>query len=437
MSKFSLLIMSCCAALCSMGAYAQTSYPLTLEKLYRLADERSQAIRVEEAAVEEATAAVKVAQADRLPDLNLSLSASYLGDGCLTDRDFGNGHNIPMPHFGNNFAVEATQLIYGGGAVTQSIALARLKEEMASLSLEATRSRVRFLLTGFYLDLCKLQNLRQVYDHNIELAREVIADTEVRLKQGVALKNDLTRYELQLRQLELARLRTDNAIQVLNYDLVTMLGLDPGVVIEPNRAELAQSLPQEGVMTWQQRAEEQAFSLRQSELSVRLGERAERLARAERLPKLSLIAANHFDGPITIEVPVIDKNFNYWFVGLGVSFRISSLYKANKGVKRARLATELNRQRLEQQREELSRAVYADHVHYLEAYDEVATLEKQVVLARENYAVVENRYRNEIVLVTDMLDAASRLLEAELQLANARIQTQFLYRKLQNTAGNL
>ncbi len=262
-------------------------------------------------------------------------------------------------------------------------------------------------------------------------------DTEVRLKQGVALKNDLTRYELQLRQLELARLRTDNAIQVLNYDLVTMLGLEPGVVIEPNRAELAQSLPQEGVMTWQQRAEEQAFSLRQSELSVRLGERAERLARAERLPKLSLIAANHFDGPITIEVPVIDKNFNYWFVGLGVSFRISSLYKANRGVKRARLATELNRQRLEQQREELSRAVYADHVHYLEAYDEVATLAKQVVLAKENYAVVENRYRNEIVLVTDMLDAASRLLEAELQLANARIQTQFLYRKLQYTAGNL
>lgn len=429
--------MSCCAALCSMSSYAQTPYPMTLEKLYQLADERSRAIRVGEAAVEEAAAALKVAQMDRLPDINLTLSASYLGDGCLTDRDFGHGQSVSMPHFGNNFAVEATQLIYGGGAVTQSIALARLKEEMASLSLEETRSRVRFMLTGFYLDLCKLQNLRVVYDRNIELSREVIADTEARLQQGVALKNDLTRYELQLSRLELARSRTDHAIEVLNYDLVAMLGLEAGTVIQPNQEELQQPLPEEGVAVWQGRAEEQAFSLRQGELAVQLGERSERLARAERLPKISLIAANHFDGPITIEVPVINKNFNYWFVGVGVSFPISSLYKAGKGVKRARLATTESRRALELQREELSRAVYADHVHYLETYEEEATLEKQVALAEENYAVVENRYRNGMVLVTDMLDAASRLLEAELQLVNVRLQTQFLYRKLQHTTGNL
>ena len=118
------------------------------------------------------------------------------------DRDFTNGQNIKMPHFGNNLAIKATQLIYGGGVVNTGIAMAKLKEEMASVNMEATRSRVRFMLTGFYLDLYKLQNVLKVYDRNIELAKVVIADTKARNEAGVVLQNDITRYELLLKNLE-------------------------------------------------------------------------------------------------------------------------------------------------------------------------------------------------------------------------------------------
>ena len=437
MSKIFLLIMPLCAALCSMSSYAQHSYPMTLEELYRIADERSRAIRVEEAAVEEAEADLREVRAGRLPDINLSLSASYLGDGCLTDRDFGGGQHIPMPHFGNNFVVEATQLIYGGGAVTQAIALSRLKSEMAGVNLAATRSRVRLMLTGFFLEMCKLKNLLLVYDHNIALAQEVIDDTKERIRQGIALQNDLTRYELQLKNVELARTRTEYALNILNYDLVTMLDLEPGTTLEPDRAFLDEVLPTSLPEELQREADNASFALQRSALQVQMSERAERMARADRLPKVSLIAANHFDGPITIEVPVINKNFNYWFVGVGLSFPLSSLYKAGRSVKRAELTTALNRRRLEEAREEVHRAVYADFLHYREAYDEVETLEKQVELACQNYEVIKTRYDHDIVLVTDMLDAASRRLEAELELANARIQTHFLYRKLQHTIGKL
>ena len=45
------------------------------------------------------------------------------------------------------------------------------KKEMANINKEATRSQIRFLLTGFYLDLYKLQNAIKVYDNNINLAK--------------------------------------------------------------------------------------------------------------------------------------------------------------------------------------------------------------------------------------------------------------------------
>ena len=437
MSKVRLLIMVLCTSLWAEGSYAQNHYVLTLEQMFALADENSKTIKAEDAAVIEAQQGVKVAKNGYLPDIDLSLSASYLGNGYLLDREFKNGQSVPMPHFGNNFAIEATQLIYAGGAVTNGVAMAKLKEEMAGVNREATRSRIRFMLMGFYLDLYKLQNVLKVYDRNIELAKVVIKDTKARNAAGVALKNDVTRYELQLKNLELARRRVENSAEILNYDLVTMLGLPADTQIQPDTTLIECSLPMEGMTYWQQKAESNAHAIKQSALAVEMGEYGEKLARAERRPSVALIAANHFDGPITIEVPVINKNFNYWYVGVGVSFKLSSLYKANKSVKQAQYSTALSRRRYDDVLEQTSLAVQADYTKYLEAFDEVATLEKSVQLATENYAVIENRYRNDIVLVTDMLDASNQLLDAELQLANARINVIFNYYKLKNTSGNL
>ena len=405
--------------------------------MFALADENSKTIKAEDAAVIEAQQGVKVAKNGYLPDIDLSLSASYLGNGYLLDREFKNGQSVPMPHFGNNFAIEATQLIYAGGAVTNGVAMAKLKEEMAGVNREAARSRIRFMLTGFYLDLYKLHNALKVYDKNIELTRIVIEDTKARNKAGVALQNDVTRYELQLKNFELARRRVENSVEILNYDLVTMLGLPADTQIEPDTTMLAKILPMEGVAYWQQMAESNAHTVKQSALAVEIGERAEMLARAERRPTVALFAANHFDGPITIEVPVINKNFNYWYIGVGVSFPIHSLYKANKSIRQAQYSTMLSRRRQDEVVEQTSLTIQSDYVRYMEAYDEVATLEKSVQLANENYQVIENRYRNDIALVTDMLDASTQLLDAELKLVNARINVIFNYYKLKNTSGNL
>lgn len=48
-------------------------------------------------------------------------------------------------------------------------------------------------------------------------------------------------------------------------------------------------------------------------------------------------------------------------------------------------------------------------------------------LANENYSVTSNRYRNELALLTDMLDAGNTKLSADLALVNARIDLVYHY----------
>ncbi|MBR4160811.1 MAG: hypothetical protein IKT87_03920, partial [Bacteroidaceae bacterium] len=46
----------------------------------------------------------KAAKNGYLPDIDISLSTCYLGNGYLLDREFLNGQSVSMSHFGNNFA---------------------------------------------------------------------------------------------------------------------------------------------------------------------------------------------------------------------------------------------------------------------------------------------------------------------------------------------
>jgi outer membrane protein TolC len=50
---------------------------------------------------------------------------------------------------------------------------------------------------------------------------------------------------------------------------------------------------------------------------------------------------------------------------------------------------------------------------------------------------VEDRYLNQLAIITDMIDASNMKLSAELQEVNARIGIIYAYHKMKYTAGTL
>ena len=80
----------------------------------------------------------------------------YWGNGKLWDRDFSNATKIEMPHWGNNFALEAQLAVYAGGAISSGIELAELEKQLAEMDWQKNRQDIRFLLVGHYLNLYKL-----------------------------------------------------------------------------------------------------------------------------------------------------------------------------------------------------------------------------------------------------------------------------------------
>lgn len=422
---------------CGACAFGQTRRVVSIEDLYDIAEKNSVQLRPSIAAEEEARHGINVARSERLPDINASLSLSYIGDGFTTKRNFSGYEKAPIPHFGNNLSVSVSQTVYTGGAIGKGIELAELKATAARYATELQRDNIRFQLTGFYLDIYKYDNLYRVVESNTAQARKVLDEMNARYRQGVALQNDITRYELLVANLELQLLKIRNTLDILNHNLVTIAGLPEGTEIVPDSAILARALPTADEGWWQQEAADNAPSMKLAGTGVDISRKAEALAKSELYPKIGLQAGWNIDGPILVEVPPINRNLSYWHIGVGISYNLSSLYKSNKSLARSRAATQTARERLGVAGEDLSLGIRADYVKYLEAYEELRTQQKSVELADRNYRTASTRYSADMALITDMLDAANAKLDAERQLVNARIDIIYYYYKLLFTSGKI
>lgn len=421
--------MLCSAVLCSQYLCAQ-SRTMGIEEMFRLADENSKSIQTYRTGKEVADENLKAAKAQRLPDISASLSGSYWGNGKLWDRDFSNATKIDMPHWGNNFALEAQQVVYAGGAISSGIELAELEKQLAEMDWQKNRQDIRFLLVGHYLNLYKLHNQIEVLHKNLELTDQLIANMQARLEEGTALENDITRYELQRETLRLQLAKVEDACKIANHQLVITLHLPEGTVVQPDTTLNDSRIQTLNEANWQELAAQNNLNLQQAETGIKVNRQRVKMERSERLPKISLVAAEHLDGPITIEVPVLDNNFNYWYVGVGVKYNISSLFKNNRKLKAARLNVRKAQETYELAQEQTNHAVQESYVNFLTSFTDLRTQQKSVELADQNYSVTSNRYQNDLALLTDMLDASNMKLSADLGLVNARINVIYNYYKM-------
>ena len=441
--------------ICAQGRAMQT---MTLTTLYNLADQQSQMVKVSEVALQAADEGVATAKSALLPSVDLSIQGSYTGNAFMLSRGFSsNGTTdyivpgvgvVPIangkqdtPHWGNSFTAQVSQVVYAGGAIRSGIRMAELGREMAELDVEKNRQEVRFLLTGYYLDLCKLGNQVEVVRQNIALTHKEIEQMKARRGEGTVLQNDITRYEFQLQSLELTLTKLIDASTIINHLLVTTLHLPEQTVIVPDKNELDTDINALSAIaaqeTWQQAASDNNIGIHQATVATNLAKQKVKQAKAASLPSVAVVAENQFFGPYTQDLIPKDCNVNVWFVGIGVKFSLGSLWKNKHNIRKARIEHRQSQEALALAREGVENGVQANYTNLLTSYTEVKTQQKQVELANQNYSVVQNRYQNDLALLTDMVDASNMKLSAEMALVNARSSMLYHFYKLKYVTNTL
>lgn len=290
MNKIQLFISMLFVVLMSRGSFCYAQIVIPLEKLFEMADSNSKQLQPKLTSEEEIKNVIKTHQSSLSPDINISLAVSYLGDGFTTKRDFSDFQIAEIPHLGNNLAVTITQPIYMGGAITNAIDISKMQLTCARYATELQKDNIRIQLTGYYLDMYKYINIKNVIENNILTAEKVLEEIKTRRDQGVAIDNDITRYELLISQLRLQLTKTSNIIDILNTNIVTITGLPAGTQILPDSTLLTNSFPINTLEWWQQEAQKNSNLLNIARTEININKKNENIARSELIPKIALQA---------------------------------------------------------------------------------------------------------------------------------------------------
>jgi len=438
-SKYNALVSLSLAVLAGSSlftsAYGQVRVEkrLSVAEMFALADSNSTQIRLSEEGINEAAARFEEAKANKLPSLKFSATAGYLGNAeVISYEDPLPSGSYEMPHFSNSFGLEASYVIYAGGALTKLVDLAGFQKNIASLNYEKDKMDVRLYLVANYIDLYVAQNHKKVYEKNIEQTQKLLDMMVNRLAKGVALRSDILRTQLQLSNYTFGLSKIENRISILNKRLVETLALSEGTQLIAEEIGVQREINELETSSLGSNVE-----LRQADVKVSIAQKGVEISKAKNSPVFSLYASSNMSRPFVYDLPPLDLYANIWTAGMSLTYNIDGLFKNTKAIKRAK--TQLSESKLSQKltREHVELDYHENIVNCTESREQLKVAKKDLELATDNYNLVVNRYNTQLALITDLMDASASKLRAELQLQNARAAIAFAVYKVQRILGNL
>lgn len=422
--------------LVTTDVYSQNEKKLNLPEIIDLGLKFHPQIKLSTTSTYIAHKQIEVSKTQRIPVLNLTASASYLGDVFTLDKNFGNKYDIDIPNFGNSFGAQASQLLFKGGLINKSIEIADIKYQLSLLDLEKEKQNIKFILISNTLDLQKIDNQLNVMKNNKILAQKRLANIENFYKQNMVTKNELIRSELTIKNIDQSILTLSNNRDILNYQLVNVLGLPEGTKIIIGDSL---KLPNE-----EKSFEEYLALAYNSNPQIKLAQTSKLLAhktigltKSDYYPSIIAFSGYNMQRPLMNSFPAKDIYLNSWQAGLSLNFSIDNLYKTRERIKVTELLEDQSEDALVLINQNINIAVNGAFIKFKEAIQQLNINAESKLLAEENYKIIEAKYLNQLALQTEMIDAQNQKIQTEIDYENALINVIFQYYNLIKITGTL
>ena len=428
------IILLCLIFFIGLNADAQDRKQISLQQAVDLSLQHSNTLKISGAKITAAEAELRAAKDLALPDVKVSGSYLRLGGANvdLKNRGGPGGSSTPTVNQALYGIANVTYPIYAGGRIKYGIESAKFLEQAAKLSAEHDKEAIIYNTTSAYTNLYKAGAMVILIRESLKAS--VQRDSVLsRLEQnGLLARNDLLKAALKSSDLELTLLEAENDLAVSNINMALLLGLPENTDIETDSSFVGakqdlKPFAEMEAQALQHRKDVQALGFQKKAVAV-----AVKSARGEAYPSLALTG-----GYIAADIPKLITVTNAVNIGIGVQYNLASLWKTNTKLLQAKAReTEITAKEnilADGIRLELNR----DYRNYILAEKKTAVYEKAIVQAKENYRITKNKYDNNLVTVTDLLDADVALLQTRLNTAAARADAALAYNKLLQTTGIL
>jgi outer membrane protein TolC len=416
---------------------AQETKQLSLQQAIGLSIKNSKNLRMANAKIEEATAMVKEATDNQLPDFKISGSYLWLPGnpnvklktGADSSGTSGSTLKIRQAVYG---IANLSLPLYAGGRIKYGIESAKYLEKATKLDSEYDREEVIFNTTKAFVNLYKSFEAVKLVKENLQSSLSRDTNFSNLEKNGLLARNDLLKSQLQTSNIELSLMDAENNYKLATVNMNLLLGLpeNDGIDLDTsfiNSKQELKNFTDYEVMALQNRKDIQAAASRKKAVSSGI-----KSAKAEAYPTIALTG-----GYIAAYVPHFITLTNAINIGIGVQYNLASLWKTNTKLLQAKAKEKQAVVGEEMLNDQVRLLINQDYQNYLLSRKKIEVYEKTLEQATENYRITNNKYINSLVTLSDLLDADVATLQAKLNIAFAKADAVLAYNKLLQTAGSL
>lgn len=412
-----------------------------LDKAIQLALQNNKGIKLADSRTQAAEARAQEAKDRSLPTANASLAYSrYSLTGPFA---FGQGEDgkalfgIPAGAFNATMGgATISKEIFGGFAEKSAEKSSELLAKASHLDAQRNRSELVYTVTDAYYNIVKLARSIGVIEQNIRQFEEREREAQNLQKEGVVTANEVLKIQLQKNNLNLSRLQVEKARQTALYNFNLLVGLPENQQISIDTLLTNPAAVAEPLNTFLDRAVQTRPEVEANALRVQSAQEMLRNTKSVMYPHLGASLGYNYINPTARVIPEGSSFISAWNVGLGLSYNIGSLYNMKGRLHTAQTAIDQAALQGQQQNDQIRSEVVTAYNNYQLALEQQNVIRTAVGQAQENYRLTESRFRNGLVGSTDLLEANSFLLQAQLNVINATVDAQLAYQRLLKATGS-
>jgi outer membrane protein TolC len=412
---------------------AQEKTSLTLNEAIHLAWEKSNEVNLANAKVATKKYELQSVKNNRYPDLKVSGQYQRLTKASIDLKVNKSSDSEPLPVVDQLMIgqVNASLPVFAGFKIQNSIKAYDNMYQAETASAMQTKEEVAMQVVNYYAGLYKAQKTVELLKENQKSAQQRVDDFLELEKNGIIPRNDLLKSQLQVSKVQLSLDRAISELNIVNFELASLLKMDPKTKLEIRESDFANFL-----MTNIPTNEEPALANRQDLEAIRLQEKASlaniQIAKSGYYPTISLIG-----GYTALDLKNVITVQNAMNIGVGVSYDLSGILKNGTNVKIAESKA------LEIQN---SGAILTDYIKIqvqkaIEDYDlalkQDLVYNQAVEQASENYRIIRDKYDNGLSDTNDLLEADVEQLGSNINKTLAKANVIQKYYELLSVTGQL
>jgi outer membrane protein TolC len=338
--------------------------------------------------------------------------------------------NDPDPLSNFRTAITLRQTIFDQLQTYTHVTQARLGQQQADLQKAMIEQQIRFEVIRAYYGVLVAHAKKGVAEHAVKMAESDMKRIRDRFQSGLVVKSDLLAAEVQLAEFRQQQIEREGDVTVAYAALNTVLGL-PVDALQKVKGELADR-------RFETDHKEELIRLAllkrpdyvRASYGVQLNNEGVRGAKREYLPRLDFLATYGVSGKD------LSSGSPDYTISASLTFNVFDSGRSAR-IDKARAAESMATAEKERLANQIRLEVVRAYQQYVSARDRLGVAGQVIDQAMETHRIVQNRYREGLTTVTEVLRAQTALVRARLNVVAARYDHYVSYAHLLLSIGKL